>query len=307
MFYHFYHNLYFKLATALLWSVGIWYLMIMPLPDSGLPEASTHIIDKFIHVFLFGVLTMLVWRLLKLILHNTWARLTWSFALVWSYAYLTEFMQSFSSGRTPSAWDLIWGTVGILLALTVIWHYRESKPKLLVHLCCGPCGAGAIRDLKRSYAITLLFANSNIDTAEEHQRRWRAAKTLANHHGLRLIKSTYTHDAWLKQVKGHEAEPERGSRCQICYRYRMNEAAVTAKAYGFDYFTSSLSDSPYKDNEAVMQIGQSIAKTLGVKFLDFNFSANDGYRKSISESKKLKLYRQKYCGCEFSKGHLKKN
>lgn len=306
MLYQIWHHRYFKLATAVGWIFAIWYLMVMPLPDSGLPDVSTHVIDKFIHIILFGVLTILVWRLLKNIIHHHLARLTWSLALVWSYAYLTEFIQSLGDSRTSSFWDLFWGTVGMLTALLIIWRWRESKPRLLIHLCCGPCGAGAIRDLKRTYNITLLFTNSNIDTEVEYNKRYLAARALARHHGLRLIRSTYAHDAWLNLVKGHETAPEKGSRCHICYRARLGEAAVTARAYGYQYFSSSLSDSPHKDNATVMQLGREVEKLTGVKFLDYNFSDNDGYRKSVQESKRLKLYRQNYCGCEFSKGHLKK-
>jgi len=300
------HNLYFRLSLALLWLALVWYLMIMPLPDSGLPSPYTFIIDKIVHLVLFGALTALLWRALKTWFHNHLLRMILLVAVTFSYAYLIEYWQGFTSSRMPSFWDLFWGTVGIGLAILIIWEYREKKPSLLVHLCCGPCGSGAIKALKKKYRLILLFANSNIDTADEFHKRWQAARELANFHGLKLIKSPYTHEYWTKLIAGHEDAPEKGSRCQICYRLRMYEAAVTAQILGYKYFTTSLSTSPYKDKTGVMSIGKDLEKLLKVNFLDFDFSADDGYKASVNESKRLRLYRQKYCGCEYSKSHLKR-
>jgi len=295
-----YHNLYFKLVVFVTWLIVVWWLMETPMTDLGLPGIAIPNIDKLVHLVLFGLLTIFIWRILKIFLHNRWARLTWSASGALAYAYLTENFQQYIGSRSMSYVDLIASASGVLLALMVIYKLRESKPTLLVHLCCGPCAAGAMRELKRKYFVVLLFANSNLDSHEEYQRRYRAAKRLADYYGLKLVKSHYSHDQWLRLIQGHEDAPERGSRCQICYRYRMSETAVTAKFYGYDYFSTSLTTSPHKDGQAVMSIGRELQRTLGVKFLDYNFGAADGYRLSVTESKKLGLYRQKYCGCEFS-------
>ena len=39
----------------------------------------------------------------------------------------------------------------------------------------------------------------------------------------------------------------------------------------------------------------------GVRFLPSDFKKNEGYKRSIELSKEYDLYRQNYCGCEFSK------
>ena len=49
-----------------------------------------------------------------------------------------------------------------------------------------------------------------------------------------------------------------------------------------------------------MEIGQEVAKEYGLQFLMVDFCKDDGFKLSTKLSKELGLYRQKYCGCEFS-------
>ena len=172
-----------------------------------------------------------------------------------------------------------------------------NKPTLLLHLCCGPCGAHISEELKADYQVSLFFANSNIDTKAEFKKRLDAARTLAEYYNLPLIVEDYNHDEWRELARGLENEPERGERCRRCYRYRLLKTVDKCAELGCDYFATSLSVSPYKDGEAVVLIG----KSLSPKFLERNFSQNNGWQKSIAAAKSLKLYRQNYCGCEFSK------
>ncbi|MEI6378133.1 MAG: epoxyqueuosine reductase QueH [Candidatus Falkowbacteria bacterium] len=295
------HNLAFKSAVAAVWLWVIWFLMESRLPYIALPGNSDHYIDKLIHILIFGIMTLLTWRIFKVFWHRRWARIVWPCVLVAAYAYGTEYYQQFVPGRGMSTVDLIASFAGIILAVALIYWQRERKPSLLVHLCCGPCAAGVMRSLKRDYFPALLFANSNLDTPEEYSLRYKAAKKLANFYGLILVKSTYAHDDWLKLVAGHETAPERGSRCLLCYRYRMSETAIAAKRYGYDYFATSLTTSPYKNRTAIMDIGHQLEEETGAKFLDVNFGAGSGYQDSIKASKQLGLYRQKYCGCEYSR------
>ena len=43
------------------------------------------------------------------------------------------------------------------------------------------------------------------------------------------------------------------------------------------------------------------AEGTGVEFLEYDFKKKDGFLKSLKRAKELGLYRQGYCGCEFSK------
>ena len=69
----------------------------------------------------------------------------------------------------------------------------------------------------------------------------------------------------------------------------------------YDYFTTTLTISPYKDSNKLNKIGNILEKKYNVKYLYSNFKKRDGYKKSIELSKKYNLYRQNYCGCIYSK------
>ena len=78
-----------------------------------------------------------------------------------------------------------------------------------------------------------------------------------------------------------------------------------AKENNFDYFTTSLTISPYKNSQVINQIGQKLEKELGISYLYSDFKKENGYLDSILNSKTYQLYRQDYCGCLFSKNQLK--
>ena len=119
--------------------------------------------------------------------------------------------------------------------------------RTLLHVCCGPCASACVPRLKASGRdMTLLFANSNIDTREEFDRRLAAAKRLASEEGVPIRTIPYDHDEWLREVAaGHEHDPEKGERCARCFRYNLAKAAQFARAHGFDDFTTSLTVSPW--------------------------------------------------------------
>ena len=102
-------------------------------------------------------------------------------------------------------------------------------------------------------------------------------------------------------MQGLETEREGGGRCTVCYKLRLTKTAQTAKETGFDYFTTTLTVSPLKDAERLNAIGLELADSLGVKWLPSDFKKKGGYLRSVELSKQFGLYRQNYCGCEFSK------
>lgn len=176
----------------------------------------------------------------------------------------------------------------------------KRKPKLLLHACCIGCGAYVINVLKEDFKVTLLFYNPNIFPEEEYKKRLEDANRIAKKFGLKVVELGYDHKKWLEMARGREADPERGERCKICYAERMEMAANFAKENGFDFFTTTLTVSPYKDARAVSLIGNELAQKYNVRYLDRDFKKQDGYKKSIQLSHELCIYRQNYCGCEFS-------
>ena len=101
--------------------------------------------------------------------------------------------------------------------------------------------------------------------------------------------------------KNLERMEEGGERCFKCYNLRLEETARLAKKNSFDYFTTTLSVSPYKNSDKLNLIGKSLSDKYGINYLYSDFKKKNGYKRSIELSKKYNLYRQDYCGCIYSK------
>lgn len=175
------------------------------------------------------------------------------------------------------------------------------KPKLLLHACCGPCATEVITRLKKDYKVDLFFYNPNIHPKEEYEKRLDSVKKLADIHNLELFIHDHDDDVFFDATEGLEKEPEGGKRCEICFEMRLDVTARFAKDHGYDMFTTSLSISPYKNHFLIATLGNKIAEKYGVDFHDEDFKKNQGYENSVIQSKEYGLYRQKYCGCLYSK------
>jgi len=179
---------------------------------------------------------------------------------------------------------------------------QENKPKLLLHICCIGCGAYVSKILRdEDYEVSLYFYNPNIFPSSEYDRRLETTERIANDFGLDLVSEEYDHGKWLEKVRGLENEPERGKRCLVCYYDRLEKTAHYARDNNFDYFSSTLTISPHKDAKSILEYGDELSDKYGIKFLARDYKKQDGFKKSVELSRKLNLYRQNYCGCEFSR------
>ncbi len=170
-----------------------------------------------------------------------------------------------------------------------------NKPSLLLCICCAPCATQSIEKLLEDYEITLLYANSNIFPEEEYKKRLNNTEKLAEIYNLPHIEAEYDHQAWKDFIKGLEDEPEKGKRCEKCFEFNLSAGAKFAAENNFDFFTTTLTISPHKSSETIFAVGKNFDK-----FLPIGFKKNNGFKKSLELSRKHNLYRQNYCGCEFS-------
>lgn len=182
---------------------------------------------------------------------------------------------------------------------------KDGKtPRLLLHSCCGPCSSYVIEYLSKFFDITVFFYNPNVFPQEEYEKRFSAQKEvverLKTENHVELVVGEYNHDAFVDSARGFETAPEGGARCTECFTLRLLESAKYAKANGFDCFTTTLSVSPHKNAELLNTIGDEISKQVGIPFLTADFKKREGYKRSIELSRELDIYRQEYCGCEFS-------
>ena len=180
----------------------------------------------------------------------------------------------------------------------------SQKPTLLLHACCAPCSSAVLEVLSEHFDITIFFYNPNISPKSEFDYRLDELYRLLSEMNLSQIKIVapdYDENEFFEIAKGNESLPEGGARCKDCYRLRLEKTAEYAKRDGFDYFTTTLSVSPYKNAQALNEIGSELSEKYGVKYLLSDFKKNDGYKRSCQLSREFNLYRQNYCGCIFSK------
>ena len=181
----------------------------------------------------------------------------------------------------------------------------EGVPKLLLHSCCAPCSSYCITEVSPYFAVIVFYYNPNIDTDEEYEHRKmeqeRFIRSVEWKNPVDFVGCDHDKPDFLVIAKGLENVPEGGERCFACYRLRLEKTAEYAKTNGYDYFTTTLSVSPLKNAQKLNEIGYELQEKYGVRYLPADFKKRGGYLKSTELSREYGLYRQNYCGCEFSR------
>ncbi len=193
---------------------------------------------------------------------------------------------------------------------------------ILLHVCCSNCALYPIKILRnRSHDFTGFWFNPNIHPYEEYQSRIASLKKLSDlwnvdiHYLEKYKPEEYfraldiTDKALLHQVALNSSSdscssndyniPPAPDRCRSCYQLRLEKTAEEAKKGGFDAFTTTLLISPYQDFEQIRETGSRLAEKFNVLFHLEDFRPH--FRNAMDLAKEMGLYRQKYCGCIFSK------
>lgn len=182
---------------------------------------------------------------------------------------------------------------------------EKEVPTLLLHSCCAPCSSYTLEYLSNYFKITVFYYNPNISPFLEYQKRKDEEKKFISEfpskNKISFIEGEYENDIYETIVDGKREEKEGGSRCYLCYQLRLRKTALLAKKLGFDYFTTTLSISPYKNAKWLNEIGEALEKEVGISYLHADLKKKGGYQRSIELSKIYGLYRQDYCGCVYSK------
>ena len=178
----------------------------------------------------------------------------------------------------------------------------QTPPSLLLHSCCAPCSSHCLSVLAPLAKVTVLYFNPNIFPVEEYEKRKSEQMRFIKeaYPQVKVCDCDYDHTLFLAAVKGLEGEKEGGARCTECFRLRLTAAARAAKTLGCDMFATTLTVSPHKNASLINEIGREIQAREGVEFLPSDFKKKEGYKHSILLSRRYSLYRQNYCGCEFS-------
>ncbi len=181
---------------------------------------------------------------------------------------------------------------------------EERVPKLLLHSCCAPCSSYVLEYLSNYFEITVFYYNPNIYPEQEYEKRVKEQQELIRQmpakHPISFVEGPFEKEKFYEMAKGLEDVPEGGARCMKCYEMRLRKTAELAKKERFDYFTTTLSISPLKNAEKLNKIGLHLAEIYEVEYLLSDFKKKNGYKRSTELSREYGLYRQDYCGCEFS-------
>lgn len=189
---------------------------------------------------------------------------------------------------------------------------NNTRPKLLLHSCCAPCSSYVLEYLSQYFDITVFYYNPNVFPYEEYKTRLAEQQRLIatfnetnsillQYTPINLIEDDYDYDDFKTKIIGLENEREGGQRCHICYELRLEATAKKAKENGFDYFATTLTVSPYKNAKFLNELGEKYAEIYQINYLFSDFKKRNGYPRSIELSKIHNLYRQDYCGCEYSR------
>ena len=180
----------------------------------------------------------------------------------------------------------------------------STKNKLLLHACCAPCSSAVLERISKYFDITILYYNPNITEPEEYEKRLNEIENFVkklNLKNIKVLRGRYNPKEFFDISVGLEKEKERGKRCYKCYELRLKETAKVAEELNFDYFTTNLSISPYKNSKWLNEIGENLNKEFKPTYLYADFKKKNGYKRSIELSQEYGLYRQDYCGCIYSK------
>ncbi len=178
----------------------------------------------------------------------------------------------------------------------------HAGERLLLHSCCAPCSSYCLTQVAPVFGTTVFYFNPNLDSEEEYLRRKNEQIRLLRETGMAdFLDCGYESEAFREIAAGYEDEPEGGARCKRCFLLRLERTAQEAKRGGYDFFGTTLTVSPLKDSEAINRIGFALAEKYGVSYLPSDFKKRNGYLRSVELSKEYDLYRQNYCGCEYSK------
>lgn len=196
----------------------------------------------------------------------------------------------------------------------------RGNKTLLLHSCCAPCSSYVLEYLREYFDITVFYYNPNITEKTEYRLRAEEQKRLIDDfnqqveegtfenmystlaaHKIKIIEGDYEPEGFYQLAKGLEKCPEGGERCLKCYELRLQKTAELAAERKFDYFTTTLTISPMKNAGKLNEIGGYMEKKYGVPFLPSDFKKKNGYKRSVELSSLFHLYRQKYCGCIYSK------
>jgi epoxyqueuosine reductase len=184
----------------------------------------------------------------------------------------------------------------------------QDKPKLLMQSCCAVCNSWPLEYLYPIFDITIYYNNSNIyprgeyDTRITELRNYVDVFNVKNHTSINIIEENYDYETYKSNyLEKRSLDKEGSQRCGMCYALRINQALEYANRNGFDYVTTVMTISRQKNSNKINEIARRLANAYPkVNYFYSNFKKNRGIDFAVNTAKSLGIYKQEYCGCEYS-------
>ena len=145
--------------------------------------------------------------------------------------------------------------------------------------------------------LTGFFYDPNIHPYSEYKLRYLDVQRSCKKLGIELLEGEYDFETWMDLVRGLEKEPEKGSRCEVCFDRRFDVSAHKALELGEKKITTTLLVSPLKSQEQLKRVGDAFYEKNGVEFVFVDYRTGGGSQDQSRVTKEEQLYRQDYCGC----------
>lgn len=177
----------------------------------------------------------------------------------------------------------------------------DAKPRLMLHVCCAPDATVVVERCREHFDLACFFYDPNIHPYAEYRKRADEMRRFAEEWGIVYYEGAYDASRFFDLVKGLESELEKGKRCDVCFDMRLEETARLAWQEGYGSISTVLTTSPKKDADLINGLGRKAAANWGLAYLDEDWKKEGGYNRSVELARELNMFRQNYCGCEFSR------
>lgn len=184
----------------------------------------------------------------------------------------------------------------------------RDKPKLLMQSCCAVCNSWPLEYLYPIFDITIYYNNSNIYPASEYDLRLNELRNYVqqfndrNKTEIKVVEEPYDYDAYkLLYLEKRATDKEGSNRCGMCYALRINQAMKYASDHDYAFVTTVMTISRQKNSDKINGIARRLANGYPkVNYFYSNFKKNKGIDFAVNTAKQLGIYKQEYCGCEYS-------
>jgi hypothetical protein len=180
----------------------------------------------------------------------------------------------------------------------------SSSKTILVHVCCAACFSYVQRILKNdNFEVSAYFYNPQVHGRAEYNSRLKEVKLFCEENDIKLIIPKYDVQEFLNPIMPYQDKNSIkyrwvNKRCTLCFSIILSHTVAEARNGKYDYFTTTMLTTPYKDHDEIWNIGLELETTNKVQFYYTDF--RKGYWNGRNYARSHKMIIPTYCGCYYS-------